>query len=245
MKQQHKDSIIAAGVAILAALCLFILLFWGEIRFDRSLLAASSIPESGVEEELFLDPELIDPGEDESEQQVAPEAEAQGNPEVTEQPENIQPVEKGEAEKPAPQKEKHITQKAPSEVKATEPKVTERETQKAQGKVADAFKNSGNATGKNNASGSGGNSVGISGNTDGWKFLGCPSPKVELTNKTTITVKVTVNSKGMVTSASASGGTAALRAACEAAARKARWKPIANNEAKTAKGIITFTITPV
>lgn len=242
---RHKDSLIAAGITILVALLIFIFLFWGELRFDRALTAAASIPEPGVEdEELFIDPLLLEPGEDESEAQVAPQAEAQGNPEVVENPEVTQPVVEGVAAKNAPPKEKLVTQKENSAVKATEPKATDREKQKAQGKVANAFSNSGNANGRNNASGSGGNSVGITGNTNGWKFLGCPSPKVELRNKVTVKVEITVNAKGKVTSARASGGTAEIRSACEAAARKATWEPLSNREGKSASGTITFTITP-
>ena len=241
---RNKERFIAAAVTIVAALLIFIFLYFGALHFDRALLAASSIPEEAQEEDIYIYPELIDPGEDESPQQVSPQAEALGSPEVVEEPKPQTPVVKGENPKPAPQKEKLVTSRKPEEVKSSEPKTTEKEKRKAQGKVANAFRNSGNASGRADASGAGGSSVGISGNTNGWKFLGCPSPKVALRNKTTIRVAITVNAEGKVTKARASGGDAAARAACEQAALGASWQPISNKSAKTASGTITFTITP-
>ncbi|MDE6448087.1 MAG: hypothetical protein K2L35_07180, partial [Muribaculaceae bacterium] len=98
--------------------------------------------------------------------------------------------------------------------------------------------------GSNNSDGSTGSSTGISVHCDCCKFLGLPSPNVKVRNRTVITVTVTVNSRGEVTSASARGGNAQLRAACEQAARQARWQPHDPSRARTARGTITFTITP-
>lgn len=232
-----------ASAAILSALIIFLFLYWGKLSYSPQFLSDLSTPETG-EDELFLDPELIDPGEDESLTEIAPQAEALGSPEVVEEPTPEPPVVKGESEKPAPQKPKTITQNQKSEVKAEEPQKTEKQEKKVEGKVANAFQNSGNSTGQNNASGSGGNSFGISGSSNGWKFIGCPNPQVQLRNKVTVTVSVTVNAEGVVTRAKASGGNADIRRACEAAAKQARWQPLSNKEKKTADGVITFTITP-
>lgn len=244
---RHTDRLIAAGVTLIAALLCFIFLYMGSIGFDRRQLAEASIPEFAQEEEdLFLDPELLDPGEEESQLKTEPAAPAQGMPEVVAEPVNTRPVVKAEkSDKPTPPKEKLVTQNKPSPVKSEPPRATDTEVKKAQSKTAGAFSpDNGQTTGRNNSDGSTGTSTGISGHSDGWKFLGCPSPDVKLRNRTVITVSVTVNSHGEVTSAHASGGTAALRSACEAAARKARWKPLDSTKARTAKGTITFTITP-
>lgn len=245
-KRSRRDSLIAAGVTVLFALLLFIFLFTATIGYDRSRMAEASIPEIGQEEEeLFLDPMLIDPGEDNSPVEEAAAPEAQGSPEVKETPdETLRPVVKGENPKPAPPKEKLVSQKQESPVKATTPPATDKEVQNAQSKVANAFQNPGKTSGTNNAGGSGGSGAGISGNANGWKFMGCPAPKVTLSTKKTITVAVTVNAEGKVTSAKATGGDPKLHEACERAARQARWQPLHNEKGKTARGTITFTITP-
>lgn len=246
---RRRDRLIAAGVTLLFALLLFIFLYKGSIGFDRRQLAESSIPEFAQDEEdpeLFLEPELLDLGEENSTQETDAAAPAQGMPEVVPDPVQTRPVVKAEkAEKPTPPKEKLVSQTKPSPVKTEEPKATDTEVKKAQSKTAGAFSpDNGQTAGRNNSDGSAGTSTGIAGHSDGWKFLGCPSPDVKLRNRTVITVSVTVNSRGEVTSAHASGGTAQLRAACEAAARKARWQPHDPTKARTAKGTITFTITP-
>lgn len=235
---------IAAAVTFLFALLVFLILFKGSITFDRRQLAEASIPEIGQEEELFIDPMLIEPGEDfsKSEDDAAPEA--QGNPEVKAVEEDIsRPAVKGENPEKTPAKEKLVSQKKESSVKTTEPSAKEKEIQKARSK-SNAFQNPGVTDGKKNASGPGGTSTGISGDANGWKFLGCPAPQVSLSSKKTITVSITVNADGKVTSARASGGDPKLHAACEAAARQARWQPLNNGKGKTARGKITFVITP-
>lgn len=246
----RRDRLVAAGVTMLAALAVFIFLFRGEIGFDRRQMAAASIPEltpDDEEDELFLDPMLLDPGEEDSRLNEAASAPAQGMPEVTPEPKQTRPVVKSEPQpkpKPAPPKEKLVATTKPSPVK-TVPPPEAKETKKAQSRTAKAFSpDNGQTHGRNNSDGSTGSSTGISGHSDGWKFLGCPRPNVKLRNKTVITVTVTVNSRGEVTSASARGGNAQLRAACELAARQARWQPHDPARARTARGTITFTITP-
>lgn len=243
------DRLIAVAVTVVFALLLFIFLDKGSLGFDRQKLAESSIPEFAQDEddpELFIEPELLDLGEENSTLDKAAAAPAQGMPEVVPEPISTRPVIKAEqTDKPTPPKEKLVSQQKPSPVKTETPKATDTEIKKAQSSTAGAFSpDNGQTAGRNNSDGSAGTSTGIAGHSDGWKFLGCPSPDVKLRNRTVITVSVTVNSRGAVTSAHASGGTAALRAACEAAARKARWKPQDPAKARTAKGTITFTITP-
>lgn len=246
-KPTRRDTLIAAGVTLLFALALFLFLYMGSIGFDRRQLAEASIPEFAEEDpELFIEPELLDPGEEESQREIEAAAPAQGMPEVVPEPVQTRPVVKAEkSDKPTPPKEKLVSQDKPSPVKTRTPKATDTEMKKAQSSTAGAFSpDNGQTSGRNNSDGSAGTSTGISGHSNGWKFLGCPSPDVKLRNRTVITVSVTVNSRGEVTSAHASGGTAQLRSACEAAARKARWQPQNPAKARTAKGTITFTITP-
>lgn len=247
-RHDSRDRLIAVAVTVVFALLLFIFLFTGSIGFDRRQLAESSIPEFAQEDdpELFLEPELLDLGEENSTLQTEAAAPAQGMPEVVPEPVQTRPVVKAEqAEKPTPPKEKLVSQTKPSPVKTQPPKATDTEVKKAQSSTAGAFSpDNGQTAGRNNSDGSAGTSTGIAGHSDGWKFLGCPSPDVKLRNRTVITVSVTVNSRGEVTSAHATGGTAQLRSACEGAARKARWQPQDPSKARTAKGTITFTITP-
>lgn len=247
--RQTRTRLTAAGVTVLFALLLFIFLYKGSIGFDRRQLAESSIPELAQNEddpELFIEPELIDLGEENSTQETDASAPAQGMPEPVPEPVQTRPVVKAEkADKPTPPKEKLVSRTKPSPVKTQPPKATDTEVKKAQSKTAGAFSpDNGQTAGRNNSDGSAGTSTGIAGHSDGWKFLGCPSPDVKLRNRTVITVSVTVNSRGAVTSAHATGGNASLRSACEAAARKARWQPRDPTNARTAKGTITFTITP-
>lgn len=246
--RERRDRLMAAAVTFIAALLVFVFLYWGEIGIDRRQMAEASIPEIAAleEEELFLDPTLLEVGEEESPVETAPAAVAQGTPEVVPEPEPQRPpVVNGKSEKPAPPKEKLVTQKAHSEVKSSEPKASESETRKVQSKTAAAFSpDNGNPDGRNNSAGAGGVSVGRTGRANGWKFRGCPTPDVALRNKTVVTVTVTVDENGRVTSAKASGGTAAIREACRRAALGASWTPTDPNNKKTAKGTITFTISP-
>lgn len=251
MNNSRRDSTIAAAVTILAALIIFIFLYWGKIGLPRQVMAEASTPEIAAmtdeDDELFIEPQLIDPGEPEAETKDAPAPVQQGTPEVVPEPDPkvVRPVLKGDNPKPAPPKEKLTTQTRTQPVKSEAPSATDQEVKKVQSKTAGAFSpDNGHPSGRDASAGSQGTSTGISGNSDGWKFEGCPAPKVTLRNRTVITVRVTVNSSGKVTSATASGGNATLRAACEAAARQARWRPLDPANTRTAKGTITFTITP-
>lgn len=242
----NKERWIAAGVTALVAMAIFIILFKGSLTFERRLMAASSIPEIGQEEEeTFLIPELQMPGEEESESDAQAAPEAQGTPEVVKEPEPVvTPVVKGENPKPSPPKDKRVTQKRESEVKASEPTATDKERRKVQAAAAAAFSpDNGRPEGRNNSSGAGGTSTGVAANVYGRDFISCPAPKVSLRNKTVVKVKVTVAADGHVTSATALwGGNASLRAKCEQAALKARWKEKSGSPVAT--GTITFTITP-
>ncbi|MDE7437992.1 MAG: hypothetical protein K2M93_05850 [Muribaculaceae bacterium] len=245
MKQEQKDKSIAAAITFVVMLLIILSLFFGKVSFDREQLAAASTPEISMEEEeLFLEPEILKPlGEEDAVVNDAPAKAFKGEPEPAET-DNTKLVVKGENPKPAPPVEKHITTTKESPVKTTEPTITNEEKQKVTSTVANAFSGRNGATeGTNGNNGAGGSGLGISGNASGRTFLGCPKPDVTLRNKTTVTVSVVIDAEGKVISATASGGaSAAIRRACEQAARGAKWS--AKKGAGESRGTITFTITP-
>lgn len=246
MKTEERDKTIAAAVTFIVMLLIMLLLFFGSFNYDRELLARESIPEIlPEEEEIFLEPELLrDLGEEDAVHQDSPAEAFKGEP-VKAPVENTKLVVKGENPKPAPPVEKLVSTKRESPVQTTEPSITKEEKQQVTSAVAKGFSSrNGASDGKSDTgNGAGGVGMGISGNASGRSFLGCPKPDVTLRNKTTVTVSVVIDADGNVTSAKASGGaSAAIRRACEQAARGARWS--AKKGATSTRGSITFTITP-
>lgn len=247
-KRFNKDSAIAAAVTFIVALALLLFLYFGGMRFDRALLAASSQPEvMDPEEELFIEPEILnDLGEENATQNDEPAPSAAGEPEKAEEDNSKQSV-LGKNPRPAPQAEKPVVQKKESPVKATEPPANSEEKKKATSKLANKFApKNGTESGKTGGSGAGGAGIGISGSVTGRTFKGCPKPDVELQNKVVVEVKVVIDSEGRVTSATArskSGkASATILRACEQSARKARWSE--DKDTPSARGSLTFTITP-
>lgn len=245
--REKKDSVIAAAITFLVALLILLVLFIGGMRYDRALLAESSIPEQipeEEEEELFIDPELLDLGEENAISNDAPAPAFKGEPELAEE-DKAEVVEPGENKKPAPPLPKHVTQKKESPVKATEPSATDKERSKATSSVAKGFSGRNGVTdGQSSQSvGSGGTGLGVQGNARGRTFIDCPKPDVTLRHKTVVTVNIVVDAAGKVISASAAGSASAdIRRKCEQAARQARWTE--KKGAGETRGTITFTITP-
>lgn len=243
-KEDKNAAVIAAVATMLIVAAVLVVLFTCSLSWDRAALASASIPEEQSDEELFIDPELIELGETETlEQDQATPAEI-GEPEKAdvEQP---KAVEKGENPKPAPPVEKKITQKAESPVKSQNPPATDEDRRRATSKVAGKFApKNGAAEGKfHSTSGTGSTGVGVTGNARGRTFLGCPKPVVELQNKTVVTVDIVVDEEGHVISAHARGSASStIRRKCEQSAMKARWS--AKRGAGDTRGTITFTITP-
>lgn len=239
----NRDKLIAALGTLLFAGVLLLVLFLTSVGQERAELAQSATPEIMPEEEMFFEPELIDLGEDESKTVDEAAPSNQGEPEKSEVVET-QTIVKGENPKPAPTKQKEVTQKKESPVKATEPSQTDKEEKKASNPAAGKFSGkSGNTDGKADGSASGGVGTGVTGSAHGRTFISCDTPKTTLRFKTVVVVDVTVNAEGRVTAASArSGGDAAIRRECERAAKTARWSP--KKGAGETRGTITFTITP-
>lgn len=247
MKKEDKDRAIAAGLTFFVALAILLVLFFGGITFDRQLLAESSTPELlSEEEETFIEPELVDLGEETSvNHNTEPAPTLKGEPEPAPE-DHAEIVEPGEKPAPVPKPvAKEVTQKKESKVQKEEPSITDKERQKATSSVANKFapKNGQTEGSDKGTSGAGGNGVGVSGNAHGRSFISCPKPDVALRHKTVVTVNVVIDAEGKVTEASATGSAdASIRRKCEAAARQARWS--AKKGATSTRGSITFTITP-
>ncbi len=247
MKREDKDRAIAAGLTFFVALILLLVLFFGGISFDRQMLAESSTPElMPVEEELFIEPELVDLGEEASVNQTTkPAPSLKGEPEPAPE-DHVEIVEPGE--KPTPVVKpvvKEVTQKKESKVQKEEPSLTDKERQKATSSVANKFapKNGQTEGSDKGTSGAGGEGVGVSGNANGRSFISCPKPDVALRHKTIVKVNVVIDAEGKVIEATATGSAdATIRRKCEAAAKQARWS--AKKGATSTRGSITFTITP-
>lgn len=245
MSKITKDQSIAATLTFLVVLAILLILFFGGISWDRRALAEASVPElAQEEEELFIEPELVELGEENAinHDKPAPAMKGEPDPGPEDKAEIIEPGEKPEPKPPVP---KLVTQKKESVVKADEPSKTDKERQKATSTVASKFSpKNGAAEGTDKGtSGAGGTGIGVSGNAHGRTFISCPHPDVALRNKTVVKVNVVIDAEGKVIEASATGSAdASIRRKCEAAARKARWS--AKKGAATTRGSITFTITP-
>lgn len=242
-QKENKENIIAAAATFLAALIILLFLFFGSMRYDRELLAQSSIPEPEEEEELFIEPEIMELGEPDAVNHDSPAPQMQGEPEPDVR-DNTKLVVPGDNPKPAPPTPKLVTTDKESPVKATSPSATDEEKQKVTSTVAKGFSGrNGAENGSVGASGAGGDGVGISGSANGRKFKGCPTPQVELRHKTIVKVNVTIDASGKVISAKATGSAdASIRRKCEQAAMGARWSE-KKGEGES-HGSITFTITP-
>ncbi|MBD5358052.1 MAG: hypothetical protein HDR88_13775 [Bacteroides sp.] len=240
-----KDRIIAAALTFCVTLILLLVLFYGSISWERQEIAKASTPElMEPEEELFIEPELVELGEENAVNHDKPAPAMKGKPEPAPE-DHAEIIEPGPKPEPAPPKPKMNTQKKESAVKVTEPSQTEKEKQKATSSVANKFSNKNGAvegTDKG-TSGAGGTGIGVSGNAHGRTFISCPKPDVALRHKTVVKVNVVIDAEGKVIEASASGSAdVAIRRKCEAAAKQAKWS--AKKGATSTRGSITFTITP-
>lgn len=244
MKRYDKDRTIAASLTFLVALVILLILFFGGISWDRALLAEASTPELMEDEELFIEPELVELGEENAVNHDKPAPAMKGEPEPAPE-DKAEIIEPGPKPEPAPPRPKLNTQKKESKMEVEEPSQTDKERQKATSSVANKFspKNGAVEGTDKGTSGAGGTGVGVSGNAHGRSFISCPKPDVALRHKTVVTVNVVIDAEGKVTQATATGSSdASIRRKCEAAARQARWS--AKKGATSTRGSITFTITP-
>lgn len=245
MKQQHKDSLIAAAVTLACALLILLVLIFARMdSFSRAELAQASIPEP-EEEELFLAPELdlSDPGDPDVDlpnpEHEAPAPVGQPEPSPVESEEINIP---GKNTEKAPVRDNPSAQKKPSPVKQQEsPKndASEQRLKSMSGRFRNA--NNGKPDGKDSPT-AGAGTTQTAGSLNGRKMLSCPSEKVEISSRTVVKVRVTVTPEGTVTDAKATSGPQNLRARCERWAKRSRWTP--KSGAAPATGFITFTISP-
>lgn len=242
---EKKDSVIAWLVTMLFVAAVLIWLWFTTLSYDARLASAEN-PTLG-EEELFLDPELLleqnkTVGNPEATTHDTPSPEVKGEP-VPSHVEQEHTVHPGDNKTAAPEQQLIATKNdSPVDNAASDRK---KEEEKVASSMAGKFKsNPGSVAGKfDSAGGSDGSGTGVTGRLSGRQFLGCPLPDVELTHKTTVTVSITVDAEGRVTSATASGAaTRAIRKKCEQAAMQARWSE--KKGAASTRGTITFTIIP-
>lgn len=257
-----NDQIKAALLTLLAVLAIILLLLLGSLQippqFPPKQAPAELLP---LDEETFIEPEIIPLGEEDAVNHDAPAPALKGDPEpapVDKKPTPPKNTEKSSLQTKSQEKPLVASKKSKSELKSSEPSVkkeksttdkpavnNDKERQKASSAVASKFSpKNGSASGSSQAdNGSGGSATGIAGNATGRTFISCPKPDVSLRNKTVVTVSVVIDADGKVTEAKASGSaSASIRRACEAAARAARWS--AKKGASSTRGSITFTITP-
>ncbi len=242
--QNNKDQIIAAALTFAVVLVLLLTLYFGKVSWQPQQIAEASTPELMKPEELFIEPELVELGEENAVNHDKPAPAMKGEPDPAPE-DHAEIIEPGENPKPAPAKPKLNTQKKKSKMKVEEPSKTDKEKQKATSTVASKFsKNNGAVEGTDKGtSGAGGTGVGVSGNAHGRTFISCPKPDVALRHKTVVKVNVVIDANGNVTEATATGSAdASIRRKCEAAAKKAKWS--AKKGATSTRGSITFTITP-
>ncbi|MDE6144232.1 MAG: hypothetical protein K2F94_09180 [Muribaculaceae bacterium] len=245
MDNNRKDRALAALITLLILAAILLILLFGSVSWKRDAITETTSPELMLEEEEFIEPELVELGEETAVKQNKPAPTLKGEPEPAPE-DNAEIVDPGPKPDPNPKPVRNeITQKKESRLKQEEAAKTEKERKKATSSVASKFssKNGSTEGSDKGTSGAGGTGVGVSGNAHGRSFISCPKPDVTLRHKTVVTVNVVIDAEGKVTEAKASGSASAeIRRKCEAAARQARWS--AKKGATSTRGSITFTITP-
>jgi outer membrane biosynthesis protein TonB len=245
-QSENKDRLIALAITLLAVVLMLLFLTFEHLTWDSKALSEpqhTAELQQPEDDEIFLEPELMNLGEEEAVNNDIAAPSPHGEPEQAEV-ENNKIVVKGENPKPSQSTEKLVTQKKESTVKTTEPAKTDKEEEKISSTVAKGFSaKNGTSDGKSGSAGSGGTGTGVAGSVRGRVFQGCPLPDVTLQHKTVVVVNIVVDENGNVTSASATGSAgASIRRACERAALKAKWS--AKKGATETRGTLTFTITP-
>ena len=244
-KTERRDSMIAVAVTLIVTTLILMWLLFSALHYDEKLASADN-PQL-EEEELFLDPELLlehktSVGEPDAvaNDEPAPELKGEPAPAPDEQPHTVVT---GEKELPSPE-QKLIATEAESPVQTTESNKKKEEEKVATSMQGKFGMKPGSVQGKfDSPGGNDGAGSGVTGKMSGRQFLGCPLPDVTLSHKTTVTVSITVDAEGKVTSATASGAaTREIRKKCEQAAMQARWS--AKKGATSTRGSLTFTIIP-
>ncbi len=243
---ERRDSFIAAFVTLVAVGLLLVWLLIATLHYDERMAATTENPQL-EEDEIFLDPELLlenhqSIGEPDIANQDAPAPEIKGEPVPSpiEQPHTVVA-----GENPEPSPEQTLISSDTESAVETAASNKKKDDEKVASSMAGKFSSKpGSVQGKfDSPGGSDGVATGVTGKMSGRQFLGCPLPDVALSHKTTVTVSITVDADGKVTSATASGAaTREIRKKCEQAAMQAKWS--AKKGATSTRGSITFTIIP-
>ena len=268
---ERKAAIIAACVTIGMALVILVLLFIFTLGGDRRELAAASMPETQDNEEVYLEPEFLEPefmdpepldaedgAEDGAEfmEESAPQPE--GEPEFSEEPQDIRTDDNRVVPEEQPKYEKPESKPAPKNIPETvttpQPNVPSGGESKDLGderkKISDGmvFNPDKNGNNDNNSSantGSGGDgSVNTTYDGVGGRKGKIPVEKVEARSPVTVKVKIKVNADGIVvgTPEVISGGSKSQREACIRMAKNSTWTK--KKGAPDEEGTITFNINP-
>lgn len=244
-RTERTGRIIALAVTLLMTTALILLLLFTTLHYDERLATAEN-PQLEAEE-LFIDPELllethksVGTPEDINHDQPAPEVKGEPAPAPEEQPHTVT---SGENTQPTPE-HKLVASEADAPVTTAESDKKKDEEKVATSMAGKFGSKPGSVAGKfDSPGGSDGVGSGVTGKMSGRQFLGCPLPDVTLSHRTTVTVSITVDAEGKVTSAAASGAaTREIRKKCEEAALRAKWS--AKKGATSTRGSITFTIIP-
>lgn len=243
---ERRDSLIAAFVTFVAVGLILVWLLVATLHYDERIAATTENPQL-EEDEIFLDPELLlethnSIGEPDITNQDAPAPEIKGEP-VPSPVEHPHTVVTGENTEPSPEQTLISSEKESAVETAASNK--KKDDEKVASSMAGKFSSKpGSVQGKfDSPGGSDGVASGVTGKMSGRRFLGCPLPDVVLSHKTTVTVSITVDADGRVTSATASGAASRdIRKKCEQAAMQAKWSE--KKGATSTRGSITFTIIP-
>lgn len=243
---ERRDSLIAAFVTFVAVGLILVWLLVATLHYDERIAATTENPQL-EEDEIFLDPELLLEthniiGEPDITNQDAPAPEIKREP-VPAPVEQPHTVVTGENTEPSPEQTLISSEKESAVETAASNK--KKDDEKVASSMAGKFSSKpGSVQGKfDSPGGSDGVASGVTGKMSGRRFLGCPLPDVVLSHKTTVTVSITVDADGKVTSATASGAASRdIRKKCEQAAMQAKWSE--KKGATSTRGSITFTIIP-
>lgn len=135
MKKDNNDRLSALLLTLLFSVAIVITLFYGKISWESVQVAKTTPPDLMMpeEEELFIEPELKELGEENAVKNSKPAPAVKGEPDPgpEDNAEIIEPAPKAEPKpKPTPPKPKLNTQKKESAVKAEEPDKTEKSVRK-------------------------------------------------------------------------------------------------------------------
>lgn len=246
----RRSRLVAAVLTALIAALIVVVLCVSSMGWDSSRLAENAVADTAMteEEDVFLEPELLETGDN----SPVPADEAApvptGEPEQAETPVE-RPVAKADNPRHNAETERLVSSKAESPVKTVRPSARDEEEALVSSKMKNKFNaKNGRSDGRGTQAGSGGSGSGAAGRLRGRTFLGCPEPKVEVPRSVSIVVNVTVDAEGRVTAASfgsdsgPGAGNTRLREACVRQSRKARWS--AKEGAPPARGTLTWHLLP-